>query len=297
MRRRRTLGRGRAMGLVYVAPALLFVGAFVLYPLAELVRISLTSSSLLGGEEFVGLKNYARAFQDETFWHSLLFTLKYTLYITPILMILGFALALLVSGPSRMAKVTRAVIFLPVVIGIGSSSFLWLGLLDEQVGLGNKVLMDVGLIREPIVWFVDADLGLWAVIISITWKVLGFGLILFVSSIQSVGVDLVHATMIDGASALQRVVKLVLPLSYRTLLLTALVSAIGSMLAFEQFYIMTAGGPESETFTSVYWIYQNSFIYFKQGYGATLSIILLAIIFTASTAHLLLARRWENHNQ
>jgi multiple sugar transport system permease protein len=97
--------------------------------------------------------------------------------------------------------------------------------------------------------------------------------------------------MLDGASYWQRVARITLPLSVRTIALTTLVSAIGSMLAFDQFYIMTAGGPKSQTFTSVYWIYQNSFIYFKQGYGATLSILLMAIIFLASSAQLLLMRR------
>ncbi len=97
--------------------------------------------------------------------------------------------------------------------------------------------------------------------------------------------------MLDGAGYWQRVVRITLPLSARMIALTTLVSAIGSMLAFDQFYIMTAGGPKSETFTSVYWIYQNSFIYFKQGYGATLSILLMGIIFVASATQLLLARR------
>jgi multiple sugar transport system permease protein len=85
--------------------------------------------------------------------------------------------------------------------------------------------------------------------------------------------------------------KIILPLTYRTILLTTLVSAIGSMLAFDQFYIMTAGGPKSQTFTSVYWIYQNSFIYFKLGYGATLSVLLMAIVFAAATIQLILTRR------
>ena len=285
------LTRRRYVGLIYVAPALLFVGAFVLYPLVKLFLMSLTNSSLLGGEEFVGWKNYARAFQDETFWHSLLFTLKYTLFITPILMGLGFALALLTSANSRLAKLTRGVVFLPVVIGLGSSSFLWIGLFDEQVGLFNKLLQDLHLISHPVVWFVDADLALWAVIISIVWKVVGFGMLLFVTAIQSVGADIYEASMLDGARPWQRVVKITLPLISRTILLTTLVSAIYSMLAFDQFYIMTAGGPQSATFTSVYWIYQNSFIYFKQGYGATLSILLLVIVFGASAAHLALSRR------
>ena len=282
--------RGK-VGLLYLAPALLFVGVFVLYPLVQLVIMSSTSASLLGGDEFMGWKNYTKAWDDDTFWQALWFTCKYTLYITPILMVLGFALALLTSGATRLARLTRGVVFLPVVIGLGTSSFLWIGLFDEQVGLVNKLLQDTGIISQPVVWFVDANLGLWAVIISIVWKVVGFGMLLFVASIQSIGVDLYEASMLDGASAWQRVRKITLPLTYRTILLTTLVSAIGSMLAFEQFYIMTAGGPESETFTSVYWIYQNSFIYFKQGYGAALSLIWLAVVFAGSVVHLVLARR------
>ena len=142
-----------------------------------------------------------------------------------------------------------------------------------------------------MVWFADGTLGLWAVIVSIVWKVVGFGMILLIAAIQSIGADIFEAAMLDGAGFWQRVARITLPLSARTIALTTLVSAIGSMLAFDQFYIMTAGGPKSETFTSVYWIYQNSFIYFKQGYGATLSVILLAIIFLASAVQLLLTRR------
>ena len=286
-------GRRRALvGLAFVAPALLFVAGFVLYPLAELFRLSLTNSSLLGGEKYVGWTNYVRAWDDETFWHALVFTLKYTAWITPILMVSGFLLALLTVAPVRLARLTRTVVFLPVVIGIGSASFLWFGLFDEQVGLVDRLLQDVGLVEHAVVWFVDAELGLWAVIASIVWKVVGFGMILFVAAIQSVGDEINEAAMMDGAGYWQRVMRITLPLTARAIIYTTLVSAIGSMLAFDQFYIMTAGGPRSETFTSVYWIYQNSFIYFKQGYGATLSIILLAIIFAASAVQVLLSRRW-----
>jgi len=286
-------GRRRALvGLAFVAPALLFVAGFVLYPLAELFRLSLTNSSLLGGEKYIGWTNYVRAWDDETFWHGLVFTLKYTAWITPILMLSGFLLALLTVAPVRLARLTRTVVFLPVVIGIGSASFLWFGLFDEQVGLVDRLLQDVGLVDHAVVWFVDAELGLWAVIASIVWKVVGFGMILFVAAIQSVGDEINEAAMMDGAGYWQRVMRITLPLTARAIIYTTLVSAIGSMLAFDQFYIMTAGGPRSETFTSVYWIYQNSFIYFKQGYGATLSIILLAIIFAASAVQVLLSRRW-----
>jgi multiple sugar transport system permease protein len=242
----------------------------------------------------VGLRNYLRAFNDPTVWHALLFTAKYTLYITPILMGGGLLLALLAAEPGRLARLARAAIFLPVVIGLGSSSLLWYWLFDQQVGLFNRALQDLHIVSHPIVWFVDADLALWAVILSVVWKVVGFGMILLLAAIQGIGTDVNEAALIDGADYWQRVRLITLPLVLRTLLLTTLVSAIGSMLAFDQFYIMTAGGPQGATFTSVYWIYQNSFIYFKQGYGATLSLILMMIIFAAAALHIFGTRRWAD---
>ena len=128
-------------------------------------------------------------------------------------------------------------------------------------------------------------------IISITWKVLGFGMILFVVGIQSIPTEVIEGAKIDGATYWQRVGQIILPLNYRILLLVTLVSAIGSMLAFEQFYIMTTGAPENQTITSVYWIYTNSFTYFKLGYGATLSITLMIIIVTGTAVQIALTRR------
>jgi multiple sugar transport system permease protein len=279
------------IGFLYVAPALLFVLAFVFYPLGQLVSTSLTNASLLGGNEYQGFRNYIKAYHDPAVWNALGFTLKYTLFITPILMGLGYGLALLTSGPSALAKLTRSIVFLPVVIGLGTSSLMWFWLFDEQVGLVNKLLQDLGLIAQPLVWFASADLGLWAVIISVVWKVVGFGMILFVASIQSISPEISEAALIDGAGYWARVRRIILPLTYRTIVLTTLISVIGSMLAFDQFYIMTAGGPKSQTFTAVYWIYQNSFIYFKLGYGATLSLLLMVIVFAAAAIQLLLTRR------
>ena len=278
-------------GFLYILPALLFVAFFVFWPLGQLVYISLTDTSLLGGGEFIGFENYSKAFEDKSFWRALWFTVKYTVFITPVLMGLGFALALLTAPNRPLQQITRGIVFLPVVIGIGSSSLLWFWLFDQQVGLFNRILVDIGILAEPAVWFTKADLALTAVIISITWKVIGFGMILFVSGIQSINHEITEAALIDGANYWQRVWSIILPLSLRVILLTTLISVIGSMLAFEQFYIMTGGNPRGQTFTSVYWIYQNSFISFKLGYGAALSIILTLIILVLSSIQVALSRR------
>jgi multiple sugar transport system permease protein len=274
-----------------MAPALLFVGVFVLIPLGQLAAGSLTDRSLLGGGKFIGVANYLHIWNDSSFWRALEFTAKYTLVLTPILMGLGFALALLTADNTPLRRLTRTIVFLPVVIGLSSSSLLWFWLLDEQVGLLNKLLVDLHVIGEPIVWFATADLAFWAVVISITWKVVGFGMVLFVAGIQSINPDILEAALMDGASYWGRVRLIILPLTRRVLLLTTLVSAIGSMLAFDQFYIMTSGGPRGQTFTAVYWIYQNSFISFKLGYGAALSIVLTFIILVFSTMQIALTAR------
>jgi len=274
-----------------MAPALLFVAVFVLIPLGQLVATSLSDRSLLGGGKFIGFANYWRIWNDSSFWRALEFTAKYTLVLTPILIGLGFALALLTVDNTPLKRLTRTIVFLPVVIGLSSSSLLWFWLLDEQVGLLNKLLVDLHLIGEPIVWFATADLAFWAVVISITWKVVGFGMVLFIAGIQSINPDILEAALMDGASYWGRVRLIILPLTRRVLLLTTLVSAIGSMLAFDQFYIMTSGGPRGQTFTAVYWIYQNSFISFKLGYGAALSIVLTVIILVFSTMQIALTAR------
>ena len=206
-------------------------------------------------------------------------------------MALGFALALLTTDNTPLKKLTRTIVFLPVVIGLSSSSLLWFWLFDERVGLLNKLLVDLHIIHEPIVWFVSANLAFWAVVISITWKVVGFGMVLFVSGIQSINSEVLEAAVMDGAGYWARVRHIVLPLCRRVILLTTLVSAIGSMLAFDQFYVMTSGGPRGQTFTAVYWIYQNSFVSFRLGYGAALSLVLTAIILILSSLQIALTAR------
>ncbi|QMV00283.1 ABC transporter permease subunit [Devosia sp. D6-9] len=283
--------RKGSVGLLYMAPALLFVLVFVVVPFVQLVQTSLTDASLLGGGGFVGLENFTKAFADPTFLRALWFTARYTIIITPILMGLGFALALLTAPNRPLEQLTRGIVFLPVVIGLGSSSLLWFWLFDQQVGLINRFLVDIHLLAQPMVWFTKADLVMWAVIISVTWKVVGFGMILFVAAIQSINTEITEAAMIDGAGPWQRVWSILLPLTRRTILLATLISAIGSMLAFDQFYIMSGGGPRGQTFTAVYWIYQQSFISFKLGYGAALSLILTAIILFFSAIQVFLSNR------
>jgi multiple sugar transport system permease protein len=152
--------------------------------------------------------------------------------------------------------------------------------------------MDIGLIEKPIVWLgTDAWLSTWAIIGSIVWKVIGFGMLLFVAAIQAIPWEINEAATVDGASWWQRTRRITIPLTMRTILLVTLISIIGSLLAFDQFYVMTAGQPFNQTATAVFYIYLNSFPYLRLGYGAALSVIIAAIILIFTVVQLLLSRR------
>jgi multiple sugar transport system permease protein len=284
-------GRNRLTGALYLAPAVLFVLIFTAYPLTQMVWMSFHNWSMIEPKKWVGFANFAKAWNDRQFWTSLGFTFRYTLYITPILMIGGYLIALLVAGNTLLQRFTRAVVFVPVVIGLGVSSLLWYWLFSYDFGLVNRALVDLGIVSKPIVWFgEDATRALWAVIVSIVWKVVGFGMLLFVAAIQAIPTETNEAALVDGASYWQRVTRITLPLTLRTVLLVTLVSVIGSLLAFDQFFLMTAGQPFNKTASSVFWIYLNSFPYLKLGYGAGLSLILSLLVLAFTIVQMVLTR-------
>jgi multiple sugar transport system permease protein len=284
--------RHKLTGLLYVAPALLFVLVFTAYPFMQMVWMSLNNWSLITPPRFVGLDNYTRMAADKQFWVSFGYSLKYTILITPILMIGGYLVALLTSTNTPLRRFTRTVVFVPVVIGLGVSSLLWSWLFNPIFGLFNRFLGELGLIDQPVVWLgTDEGVSTWAIILSVVWKVLGFGMILFVAAIQAIPAEITEAAMVDGASYRQRVTRVILPLTLRTVLLVTLISIIGSMLAFDQFYIMTAGQPFNQTATAVFYVYLNSFPYLKLGYGAALSLVLAALLLVFTIVQLALSRR------
>jgi multiple sugar transport system permease protein len=286
--------RRKLVGLLYLSPAFLFVLVFTAYPLIQMILMSFTNWSLITPPRYIGLNNFIRAANDDQFWVSLGYTFRYTLLITPILIVGGYLLALLVAPNTRPRRITRGIIFVPVVIGLGVSSLLWYWLFSPTFGLINQLLLDIGLIDTPVIWLgTDVDLSTWAIILSVSWKVIGFGMILFIAAIQSIPHEINEATMVDGASFSQRTLRVTLPLTRRTVLLVTLVSVIGSLLAFDQFYIMTAGQPFNQTATAVFYVYLNSFPYLKLGYGAALSLILTLIVLVFTVVQMSLTRRTQ----
>lgn len=263
---------------LFILPAVALNIIFFIFPFLQSLLMSFYDWPILGEKTFVFLDNYRALFEDTQFWHSLGFTLKYALFVTPCLFILAFVLALLINGAFAGVNLFRSLYFAPVVISMTCCSMVWLWIYNDLYGVLNYLLQSIGIIDEPILWMNSADTSLPAVIFMVTWKMAGFSMLIILAAFQSVDDEIYEAAGVDGANKATQFFKITLPIIKPHVALALILSVIGSVLAFEQFLIMTKGGPAQDTTTIVHYIYNTSFKYFKMGYGSAMTMILLIIL-------------------
>ncbi|KQT82855.1 sugar ABC transporter permease [Aurantimonas sp. Leaf443] len=274
------------LGLAFILPSLLFIALLFLLPLFMAVWMSLHNWPLLGRVRFVGLANYAELLKDFQFWRSLGFTALYTAIVTSAIMAVAMPLALLVDRPLRAAGLFRTIFFLPVVIGFGAASTLWMWLLNPDNGVFAELLRGIGLIDaapRPLESFWPA---LGVVVAMVVWKTAGFTMVILLTGLQAIPNDVVEAAKIDGASPLARFRRITLPLMRNSILLALVLNVTSSMLAFDQFFIITQGGPSNMTISAVFSIYLASFSSYRLGYGAAMSFVLLVVLVAISSIQL-----------
>ena len=294
-RARKLTGAGRRqwIGLLYVAPAVALVVVFFLIPLGMTAWMSLHNWPLMGEHSFVGLDNYVAILRDTRFWNALKFTGYYTVIVTIAIFAIAFPLAIFIEKPRPLTNLYRTFFFMPAVVGFASASLLWSWLLNVDSGLFSPAAYELGLIDKKFNLLATFQPAFWSIIAMVVWKVAGFTMVILMTGLQSVPTELQEAAKLDGAGAFARFRLITLPLMRRTMALALILSVAGSMLAFDQFYIILRGGPRNQTLTAVYWIFNQSFVSFKLGYGAALSMILLAILVALSLVQLWLLRKPE----
>jgi multiple sugar transport system permease protein len=285
-KRRRAGYRREGTGFLFAAPALLMVVLFFIVPLCYMVWMAFEQYPLLGAHKFIGLQNFRDAFKDRTFTHSVVLTVEYTLLVVPLLLVAGLGLASLVSSRRRGASFFRTIFFLPVVVGLASASYLWYWLVDARVGPLPYILRHLGFGSQTNPWLGGMPGALFVVTLMIVWKVSGLTMLLLMTGLQSIPVDIVEAARVDGAGRMRRMRSITLPLLRNTIALVLILTTAGSFLAFDQFYVMTKGGPANQTLTIAYWIYHVSFVNYRLGYGAALSVMLALVLLVISALQL-----------
>lgn len=267
------------MGVAYAAPTVVFVAVFFIMPLLLVARMSLSSWPLLTGNGGLNFpKNYLSIWKNALFGPAVVFTIEYTLIVTVLLIGLGLGLALLVQERGRWVNMLRTVILLPVSVGLAAASLLFWGFYSPSIGPISPILEQLGLIHEPVSFLGTSLSALLSTSLLIVWKYSGLYMLIFLVGLQAIPDDLFEAAALDGASRIQVFRHITWPLLRPSLALALILCVTGSLLAFDQFYILTKGGPDNSTVTVVQLIYREAFQKQNLGTSAAVSIMVLVAL-------------------
>jgi multiple sugar transport system permease protein len=295
VRHRRAAGPARRplTGLLFVAPTAVVVVTLFLIPLGILVYMSFTDWPLLGGPVFNGIDNYVRLPKDYQFVGAITFTLLYTVITTVVLFAAAFVLVAISSSPRRGSRFYRTAFFLPYVVGTAAASLMWFADVHDELGVFNRILEAVGLIDKPVGFLATPTKALLTVIALVVWKFIGFQVVVLLVGLQAIPGELYEAARVDGASTWQRLRYITIPSMKPTIALLTVLSITGSLLAFDQFFVLTHGGPDNSTITVVLALYNKAFQSFSLGSAAAEAVVLLVALIVLNVVQLRLLRHRE----
>jgi len=292
-RKRPTLTGRPGLGMLFVTPLAVIVIVLFLIPLGVLIFMSFQNWPLLGGPTPDGIANYQAIPDNTLFTGAIAFTLIYTVLATIVIFGVSFVLVAVSNSRRRGAKFYRTAFFLPYVVGTASAALIWFAAVNDQNGIANTVLQALGFGKGPWGFLDTPGQALFTTLTLVVWKFIGFQVIVLLVGLQAVPGELYEAARMDGASTMQRLRYITLPYLRPTLALLLILSITGSLLAFDQFQVLTHGGPDNSTITLVMAIYNSAFAKFDLGKAAALSIVLLIALVVLNGIQLMFLRAKE----
>lgn len=283
--KRRNRRRGRVEIALFAGPALVVYLLFVMVPVGLAGYYGFFKWNGIGPlTDFVGLDNYVRALSDPVFigaiGHNFFFVIASLLVQGPI----AIGIALLLNRPMRGRSFFRVLVFVPYVLSEVIAGVAWLLLLQPS-GPFDALLTSVGLGDAVQLWLGDPTIVLWTMLAVISWKYIGFAIILFLAGLQGVPEELAEAAQIDGASWWQIQRYITIPLLGPTIRIWAFLSIIGSLQLFDLVWIMTGGGPANATSTMATYMINFGFTRSQYGYGSAVAVILFIISFAIAIVY------------
>jgi multiple sugar transport system permease protein len=278
----------RTFAMLLMAPAAVFLGAFVAWPLVRLVVDSFYEISPIAGgpRTFVGLENYSHALQSDAFTSAALRTVAYTGIVVTAEFVLGLAAALLFSMLGSRSSVFRTVFLYPLMIAPVVAGLLWRFLLIDNIGIVNELLAKVGLLSDAdaIGWLSNPDIVLFSVALPDIWLATSFMTLILFAGLQNIPPDVLEAARIDGASAVSMLFRIILPLLRPVIAVALIVRGIDAAKAFDIILIQTEGGPENASQTLSLLIYQTMIRFRDPGLASAMATMYLVVMLLVATA-------------
>lgn len=259
-------------GLIFILPALLGTLIFIVIPIFCSFGLSFTKWDLLNPIEFAGLANYKEIFSEKLFYKILMNTVVFAISTSILGVIIPLMLASILNTKIRGSEFFKTAYFLPFITPMIVIGIVWQWIFDPNIGILNHIL------RLHINWLYDTHFAMLALIIVSVWKLIGYNMIIFLSSMSGISQSLFEAAKIDGANSIQIFKNITVPILSPSIFFVVIITAISSFQVFDLIYLMTEGGPLDSTNVLVYAIYRNAFEYFNVGKASAIAYVLFTLI-------------------
>lgn len=284
-------------GYLFVFPALIFMLAFVGYPIIYNFMLSFRDVNVMTFSQpvkpFIGLKNYIDIFKDPTMKTSIWNTFVFTIGSISIQFTIGLALALLFNLKFKFAEPIRGLLVVSYLIPMTVTALLFKFMYSTSGGIINELLMRFHLISEPIGWILSSKTSMLSVIITNSWVGIPFNMLLLTTGLSNISYTLYEAAQVDGANAVERFFHITLPALKPAILSVLILGFIYTFKVFDLVFVMTNGGPVNSTELMSTFAYKLSFSQFSFSKGATVANVLFAILFCVSLGYLALIKDEE----
>lgn len=275
-------------------PTLLIYSIFIILPIAIAIQYSFTKYSGIGKATFNGLKNYTRLFQDEVFWVSLKNTMIMFVLAFILLLTISFLVALLLNNRLQAVDFSKALIFSPAIIAPIIVGIIWVYILDPNIGILNSVLDAIGASGLKQKWIGGETLSPYSIAFIYFWQQLGYLVTIFIAGLKMIPGDVLEAVQIDGASAVQKVIYVIIPMMRTTISTVAVLIITGVFKIFEIVQQTTGGGPNHLSETLVTYSYSMTFSSGDYGYGMSLATITFLLSLLITGIYSMLTREKED---
>lgn len=262
---------------LFLAPALVLLGIFVIYPILAVIYYSFTDYDIVRPPVWIGLANYQNLFADSTFWLALTHSLVY-LIVTPILIVMSIALAIVVNRQLRGIHIYRALYFVPAVSGSIAIGLSWRWLFERN-GFLNGMLQSLGVISEPVQWLATPALVLPIAMLLTIWAGFGYYAVIFLAGLQNIPEELYDAARIDGCSDLQKHRYVSIPGLRPQIVFVFVISSLAALKVFDEIFVLTnrTGGILDSGVTMVFYLWKQAFQLQHAGYASAVAVALLVV--------------------
>ncbi|MDZ4720696.1 MAG: sugar ABC transporter permease [Roseiflexaceae bacterium] len=284
--------RNTINGLLFVAPWLIGLLVFTIYPIVASFYFSLTAYDAVSAPKFIGLANYQELLtNDPIFYNAVGNTLFYALISIPLNLIIAILIAMLLNAKVRGLAIYRTLFFLPSIIPDLASAMLWSWILNPQFGLVNALLKILHL--PTLGWLTDPSWSKPSLILIGLWS-FGGSMVIFLAALQDIPEHLYEAAEIDGAGTLAKTVNVTLPMLSPTIFFNLVLGVIGAFQYFTTAFVLSqgSGGPAGSTMFYALYLYNNAFRYFKMGYASAMAWLLFAFVFLVTGIIFKTSGRW-----